>query len=108
MGIQLITSHLYLFDPCGILPSVTSAELRQLGLTVIYLSDTSGADSRESITKINGGGREEELVWVVFFNLFFSFQQKCHALNAAALITHARACRFAESDGAGRARQAVC
>ena len=56
LGIQLITSHLYLFDPRGILPSVTtSTELCQLGLTVIYLSDTSGAISHWSGSKINRG-----------------------------------------------------
>lgn len=65
LGIQLITPHLYLFDPCGFFPSVTSAELRRLGLTVIYLSDTSGAHSHGAITDISGGaggrGEEEEL-----------------------------------------------
>lgn len=62
LGIQLITPHLYLFDPRGILPSVTSAELRQLGLTVICLSDTSGARSRGTTAEIKGGewGREGE------------------------------------------------
>lgn len=74
LGIQLITSHLYLFDPRGILPSVTSAELRQLGLTVIYLSDTSGAESHQSGAKINGGnarktGRRNYFFVVIFFTL---------------------------------------
>lgn len=55
LGIQLITPHLYLFDPRGILPSATSAELRQLGLTVIYLSDTSGAHSRGTMAEMKGG-----------------------------------------------------
>lgn len=72
LGIQLITPHLYLFDPRGILPSVTSAELRQLGLTVICLSDTSGARSRGATAEIKGGERrEEEERYFCFF--FFSF-----------------------------------
>lgn len=76
LGIQLITPHLYLFDPRGILPSVTSAELRQLGLTVICLSDTSGARSRGTTTEIKGGeggGEEEGMRRSVTFASFFSF-----------------------------------
>lgn len=77
LGIQLITSHLYLFDPRGILPSVTSAELCQLGLTVIYLSDTSGADSHQSSAKINEGnmGKTEG---GTFFPLSKTVMHKMH------------------------------
>lgn len=77
LGIQLITPHLYLFDPRGILPSVTSAELRQLGLTVICLSDTSGARSRGTTAEIKGGegggGEEGRRRRSVTFASFFSF-----------------------------------
>lgn len=55
-----MTSHLYLFDPSGILPSVTSAELRRLGLTAIHLSDTSGARSDGTIAGMSGGSMGEK------------------------------------------------
>lgn len=69
LGIQLITPHLYLFDPCGIVPSVAEAERCQLGLTVIHLSDTSGADSHQSSAKINKGntGKTGKRKFFIFY-----------------------------------------
>lgn len=93
LGIQLITPHLYLFDPCGFFPSVTSAELRQLGLTVIYLSDTSGAHSHGTIAEISGGSmgekREEGRRNWFFFTSFFLLAKtscvNCGSINKTGL-----------------------
>lgn len=42
LGIELITTHLYLFDPCGIILLSVGTEAGGLWITVIHLSNTPG------------------------------------------------------------------
>lgn len=41
LGIELITTHLYLFDPCGII-LLSGTEAAGLWIIVIHLSNTPG------------------------------------------------------------------
>lgn len=42
LGIELITTHLYLFDPCGIILLSVGREAGGLWIIVIHLSNTPG------------------------------------------------------------------